>query len=95
MKRGMKKENEETMSDKYACYIVITCREPQTDGNMIVEMDWRGDPDLAQMLLQDAYDRIDMQMEEEEDLPAEYLAFDEEQVNGEGKELPRAGGDLW
>ena len=42
-----------------ACYILITCKEPSSDGKMSVEMTYEGDPALASFLLENAQDFIE------------------------------------
>lgn len=38
----------------YPCFVLITCTEPQKDGEMQVEMDFEGDEDLASMITEHA-----------------------------------------
>jgi hypothetical protein len=48
------KEVEEIASKKYACYVLITCSEPSSDGKMEVEMNYEGDETLAAFLVDNA-----------------------------------------
>jgi hypothetical protein len=57
----MGKGNEEPLSrmkkvlrDQCACYVLITCTEPASDGKMEVAMDFEGDEDLAAFLVDNA-----------------------------------------
>ena len=45
----------------HACYLLITCAEPTADGNMKVEMTYKGDRALASYLLQGAQTLVDEQ----------------------------------
>ncbi|MBU6382837.1 MAG: hypothetical protein KGQ49_03680 [Verrucomicrobia bacterium] len=45
--KPQKKEN-------YACRVMITCSEPNADGEMTVEMDVQGDATLAAFLVDNA-----------------------------------------
>jgi hypothetical protein len=54
----MKKE----LSQRYACYVLITCQEPTSDGKMAVEMDYSGDEALAAFLVSNASQIFDEQM---------------------------------
>lgn len=42
------------MSEKCACYVLITCSEPSADGNMNVELQYEGDECLASFLIENA-----------------------------------------
>ncbi len=48
--KGLKK----SLSDKCACYVLITCTEPNADGKMEVEMNYEGDESLAAFLVENA-----------------------------------------
>ena len=39
-------------------YVLITCGEPSRDGNMDVEMSYKGDPDLISYLIRDAENHL-------------------------------------
>lgn len=54
---------------KHACYVLITCAEPSSDGKMEVEMTYEGDATLAAYLLQGAQVFMDEQGHHES-LPA-------------------------
>jgi len=44
---------------KNACYVLITCGEPNAEGKMNVEMTYEGEPLLAAYLLENAQSIID------------------------------------
>ncbi len=44
--------------EKNACYVLITCGEPEEDGKMHVEMTYEGDACLAAYLIESAQDFI-------------------------------------
>lgn len=44
----MNSKKEEVLS----CYVVIACEKPSSEGNMKVEMSYRGDPILVRYLLE-------------------------------------------
>jgi len=44
---------------KHLCYVLVTCDEPQKNGQMKVKMRYSGDPVLASMLLDNAQKIID------------------------------------
>lgn len=68
----------ELLSKKYQCYVLITCEEPSSAGQMHVEMSYEGDPVLASYLLHGAQqyiqDTLDEEVEDgvEEDDPDDY-----------------------
>ncbi len=39
------------LKEKYACYVLITCSAPASVGQMIVDMNFEGDEDLAGLLV--------------------------------------------
>ncbi len=45
---------EKALSEECACYVLITCTEPNADGNMEVEMNYEGDEILAAFLVENA-----------------------------------------
>lgn len=51
-------------TENHACYLLITCDKPSADGNMNVEMTYKGDTALASYLLQGAQTIIDEQYAE-------------------------------
>ena len=61
MKGCRDKKIKEALAKNHACYVLITCDEPSTDGNMQVEMTYEGDATLAAYLLQGAQNFIDEQ----------------------------------
>lgn len=42
------------LGDQHACYVLITCTEPTSDGKMQVEMNYEGDETLAAFLVENA-----------------------------------------
>jgi hypothetical protein len=51
---NVEKEVEKVLGNKCACYVLITCSEPSSDGNMSVEMKYEGDESLAAFLVENA-----------------------------------------
>lgn len=47
------------LSDKTACYVLIYCDEPRSDGSMNVELMYEGDRSLAAYLLHSAQGALD------------------------------------
>lgn len=54
MKRHAKKCLKEELAKKHACYVLITCDEPSSDGQMQVKMSYEGDATLAAYMLHGA-----------------------------------------
>lgn len=54
-KQKMAQEIQEKIKDSTVCYVLITCQESDSFGNMAVELSYEGDPDLASYLLATAY----------------------------------------
>ncbi|MBX9744952.1 MAG: hypothetical protein K2X08_07070 [Chlamydiales bacterium] len=50
------------LSERYACYVLITCTDPSEDGKMDVEMDYEGDEVLAAFLLENAGQVFDQKL---------------------------------
>lgn len=50
----MHDEIKEKLGDSVACYVLITCNEPNPDGEMNVELTYEGDPLLAEFLIHGA-----------------------------------------
>lgn len=42
------------LAKEHACYVLITCNQPDEHGKMQVEMTYEGDPALAAMLIDNA-----------------------------------------
>lgn len=59
------------LEKEYAGFVLITCKLPEDNGNMEVEMIYEGDPVLASYLLEGAREYLDT---EEEDAPMELLS---------------------
>lgn len=55
-----------------SCYVLITCGEPSDTGEMQVEMDYKGDPSLALLLLQNAQSCVEQDEETSEVCSAFY-----------------------
>ncbi len=61
MSGPMKRSDEAALSQikkalqgKCACYVLITCTEPSSEGKMEVQMNYEGDEDLAAYLIANA-----------------------------------------
>lgn len=52
-------EFEKTYSKSHAGYVLITCREPTSSGEMKVEMTYGGSASLANLLLDGAHDYLE------------------------------------
>lgn len=50
----------ETLGADCACYVLIACSEPSSDGHMNVEMQYEGDEALAAFLVDHASQRFEM-----------------------------------
>ncbi|MGB7978863.1 MAG: hypothetical protein WCF19_06870 [Chlamydiales bacterium] len=48
------KEIKKALGNTCACYVLITCTEPNVDGKMDVEMSYDGDESLAAFLVENA-----------------------------------------
>lgn len=46
-----------------ACYVLITCTQPNAEGKMEVEMDYQGDETLAAFLVENAGQVFDSQIQ--------------------------------
>lgn len=53
------KEIKKALGSKCACYVLITCTEPDADGKMEVEMNYDGDEALAAFLVENAVQVFD------------------------------------
>lgn len=42
------------LAENNSCYVLLTCSEPNENGDMQVEMSYEGDEDLASYLLENA-----------------------------------------
>lgn len=58
-----RKQLQEQPDNKASCYVLITCSEPSDDGQMEVEMTYKGDAALASYLIQGAQSIIDQENE--------------------------------
>lgn len=50
----MEKDIKKALNDNCACYVLITCSEPNVEGKMEVEMNYEGDECLAAFLVENA-----------------------------------------
>lgn len=48
------KEIKKALGETCACYVLITCTEPNADGKLEVEMNYEGDESLAAFLVENA-----------------------------------------
>ena len=53
------KEIKKALGSKCACYVLITCTEPDANGKMEVEMNYDGDETLAAFLVENAVQVFD------------------------------------
>lgn len=58
----------EELAEHHACYVLITCDQPNELGKLDVELSYDGDPALAAYLLEGAQSFIDDHFASEEDL---------------------------
>ena len=49
-----KERTVKALQEKCACYVLITCSPPSSDGRMEVEMNFEGDEALAALLIEEA-----------------------------------------
>jgi hypothetical protein len=59
-------EVKKALEQKCACYVLITCTEPGTDGKMEVELNYEGDESLAAFLIENAGQVFDDRMHRRE-----------------------------
>ena len=59
-------EIKKALGDKCACYVLITCTEPDAEGKMDVQMNYEGDESLAAFLVENAGQVFDDQMNRRE-----------------------------
>lgn len=52
------------LREKKACYVLITCDDPTSDGKMCVEMSYEGDVNLAALMIDRAHIYIHEALEE-------------------------------
>jgi len=57
-------EIKKILSERHACYVLVTCSEPSKEGKMEVEMSYDGDEALASYLLQSAQNIFDEKIDE-------------------------------
>ena len=55
-----------SLSEKHACYVLITCSEPSKDGHMEVELNYEGDETLAAFLIDNASQVFDERLSKRE-----------------------------
>lgn len=63
MSSPLPKKVREALVKKHACYVLITCGEPNEDGELQVEMSYEGDAVLAAFLIEGAQSAIESQIE--------------------------------
>lgn len=56
----------QSLSEKHACYVLITCSEPSKEGQMQVEMCYDGDESLAAFLVDNASQVFDDRLAQRE-----------------------------
>lgn len=61
----MDEEILQELAEKHACYVLVTCTDPEETGEMQVEMSYEGDPALAAYLLEGAQRFMDDQCAKE------------------------------
>ena len=61
-KNSMLSKIKKELSGQYACYVLITCKDPSQDGRMEVEMNYEGDEMLAAFLLENAGQVFDQKL---------------------------------
>lgn len=71
MAEDVHKKVRKLLAKEYAGYVLVTCKQPISDGRMQVEMTYEGDPVLAAYLLEGAQGYLD---EEEQDSRMELLS---------------------
>lgn len=71
MAEDVHKKIRKLLAKEYAGYVLVTCKQPISDGRMQVEMTYEGDPVLAAYLLEGAQGYLD---EEEQDVQMELLS---------------------
>lgn len=71
MTEDVHKKIRKLLAKDYAGYVLVTCKQPISDGRMQVEMTYEGDPVLAAYLLEGAQGYLD---EEEQDVRMELLS---------------------
>lgn len=68
MKQQVQRGIKQQLAKQHACYVLITCNKPATDGKMQVEMTYEGDALLASYLIHGAQSLIDECLDENEEL---------------------------
>lgn len=71
MENEAHKRIKKLLAKDYAGFVLITCKSPESNGQMQVEMSYEGDPVLAAYLLEGAQGYLD---EEERGLGMELLS---------------------
>jgi hypothetical protein len=71
MEKDVHKQIRKLLAKDYAGFVLVTCKNPVSDGRMQVEMSYEGDPILAAYLLEGAQGYLD---EEEKGLGLELLS---------------------
>lgn len=63
MEKDICEQLKNELSEKYECYVLITCGKPALDGEMEVSFSFGGDPDLASYLITGAQAHLDEEVE--------------------------------
>lgn len=61
-----KQQIKKSLKDDCACYVLITCSNPSSDGKMEVEMCFEGEEDLAALLIENAAQAFDARIDRRE-----------------------------
>lgn len=64
-KKLSKQDLRQLLAERNACFVLITCGEPTTEGKMEVELTYEGDDSLAAYLIESAHGLIENQNEVE------------------------------
>jgi hypothetical protein len=59
MDKQLKEKALKSLDKEYAGYVLITCKPPAEDGNMDIELHYKGDPVLVSYLAASAHMRIE------------------------------------
>jgi hypothetical protein len=59
-------EIKNSLNEKNACYVLLTCSHPTKDGNMMVEVAYEGDECIASYLVDNAQHILDEQIRNSE-----------------------------
>ena len=65
MKKDVHDAIKEALGDENECYVLISCKKPNPEGNMKVEMSYDGDSTLAAYLIESAYMLVEEEAEQQ------------------------------